>query len=177
MRQVLLRGGWESGLSWHTWSPGCGVHPLGGVLLRGYIARGVLRGLVWPGAWWRARGGWCEVLVLKTGVESNTGYFVVRCLMFRGQSQVVHHQPAGLVLEHPVHPGDGLKQSMALHGLVHVHGVKAGSVEAGEPHVLDQHDLERVVRVPEPVGQGLPSMPGVIRSMTPGLDVAARLTA
>ena len=35
MRQVLLRGSWESVLSWHTWSPGCGVHPLGGVLRRG----------------------------------------------------------------------------------------------------------------------------------------------
>ena len=59
MRQVLLRGSWESVLSWHTWSPGSSV--------------------AWSGlgAWWRARGGWCEVLVLKTGVESNTGYFVV----------------------------------------------------------------------------------------------------
>ena len=35
VRQVLLRGSWESVLSWHTWSPGCGVHPLGGVLRRG----------------------------------------------------------------------------------------------------------------------------------------------
>ena len=35
VRQVLLRGSWESVLSWHTWSPGCGVHPLGGILRRG----------------------------------------------------------------------------------------------------------------------------------------------
>ena len=64
VRQVLLRGSWESVLSWHTWFPGCGVHPLGGCL-----CAGVLRGLAWPGlgAWWRARGGWCEVLVLRTG--------------------------------------------------------------------------------------------------------------
>ena len=69
VRQVLLRGSWESVLSWHTWSPGCGVHPLGGILRRGPP---------WPGlalapggepvgagarSWSSGRGGWRTYLM------------------------------------------------------------------------------------------------------------------
>ena len=72
-----------------------------------------------------------------------------------GEPEVVHHQPAGLVAENPVDPGDGLHQTVAPHGLVHVHGVQTGCIEAGEPHVAHQHHLQRVVGVAEPVGQRL----------------------
>jgi hypothetical protein len=49
------------------------------------------------------------------------------------QAEVVHHQPAGLVLEHAVHARDRLHQPMPAHRLVDVHRVQAGRVEAGEP--------------------------------------------
>ena len=75
-----------------------------------------------------------------------------------GQPQVVHHQPAGLILEHPVDPGDGLHQPVAPHRLVQVHGVQAGRVEAGQPHVPHQaRSRKGIVGVAEPVGQRLPS--------------------
>ena len=77
-------------------------------------------------------------------------------LQLGGQAQVVHHQPAGLVAEHPVDPGDGLHQPVAPHRLVGVHGVQAGGVEPGEPHVAHQHHPQRVGAVAEPAGQPLP---------------------
>ena len=40
-----------------------------------------------------------------------------------------------------------LHQTVATHGLVHVHGVKAGCIEAGKPHVADDHDLEWIDRI------------------------------
>ncbi len=78
-----------------------------------------------------------------------------RLLQLVGEAQVVHHQPAGLVPEHAVHAGDGLHQPVAAHRLVDVHRVQARRVEAGEPHVAHDHDLERVVRVAEALGQRL----------------------
>ncbi|MNG26538.1 hypothetical protein D3C84_1115400 [compost metagenome] len=38
---------------------------------------------------------------------------------------------------------------MALHGFVHVQGVDAGRIEAGQPHVTDDHQLERIERILE----------------------------
>ena len=64
--------------------------------------------------------------------------FLERRLQFVGNADVIHHQAALLVLEHAVHPGDGLHQVVALHGLVHIQGMHAGRVEAGQPHVA--HD-------------------------------------
>ena len=86
VRQVLLRGSWESVLSWHTWSPGCGVHPLGGVLRRGPP---------WPGlalapggepvgagarSWSSGRGWratpvtlWFRCLMFRPGDEARSG--------------------------------------------------------------------------------------------------------
>ena len=68
-----------------------------------------------------------------------------------------HHQAARLIPEDPVHARDGLHQSVAPHGLVQVHRVQARRVEAGEPHVADNHDPERVVRQLEPLGQLVPA--------------------
>ena len=70
-----------------------------------------------------------------------------------GEAEVIHHQAAGLVAEHPVDAGDGLHQAVALHRLVGIHGVQAGRIEAGEPHVAHDHDLEGVGGVLEAVGQ------------------------
>src|SRR5690554_1249707 len=66
-----------------------------------------------------------------------------------GDADVIHHQPAGFVLEHAVYPGNGLHQVVALHGLVHIHGVTAGRIEAGQPHIPNDHQPERVVDVLE----------------------------
>ena len=77
-------------------------------------------------------------------------------LQVLGQPQVVDDQAAGLVLEHAVHAGDGLHQPVAAHRLVDVHGVQAGRVEAGQPHVPHQHNPQRVAGVAEPLRQRLP---------------------
>ena len=79
--------------------------------------------------------------------------FLHRGLELVANADVVHHQPALFVLEHPVDPGDGLHQVVALHGFVHVHGVDAGGVKAGEPHVAHDHQLQRVGRVLEALFQ------------------------
>src|SRR5690606_15025275 len=63
--------------------------------------------------------------------------------------KVVHHKAARLVLEHPVHTGDGLHESMPAHGLVHVHGVQTRCIEPSEPHVPDYDQPEGVVRFTE----------------------------
>ncbi len=70
-----------------------------------------------------------------------------RLLQLVGEAEVVDDQPARLVLEDAVHAGDGLHQAVAAHRLVDVHRVQARRVEAGQPHVAHDHDLERVVRV------------------------------
>jgi hypothetical protein len=76
-----------------------------------------------------------------------------RLLELLGEPEVVHDQPARLVLEHPVHPGDRLHQPVPAHRLVEVHGVEAWRVEPGQPHVAHDDDLERVGRVAEALGQ------------------------
>ena len=50
---------------------------------------------------------------------------------------------------------DGLHESVAAHRLVHVHGVQAGGVEAGEPHIAHHHHPQRIVGVAEALGQHL----------------------
>ncbi len=70
-----------------------------------------------------------------------------RSRRFGGDADVVDDQPAGLVAEGAVDPGDGLHQPGALHRLVDVHRVHRRRVEAGEPHVADDDDLQRIVRV------------------------------
>jgi hypothetical protein len=42
---------------------------------------------------------------------------------------------------------------MTLHQLVGIHGVQAGRVKAGQPHVADDHDAEWVLGVLETVRQ------------------------
>jgi hypothetical protein len=80
-----------------------------------------------------------------------------RLLQFVGEPQVVHHQPARLVAEDAVHPGDSLHQPVGAHGLVQIHGVEARTVKAREPHVADDDDLEGVLRVAKSVCQKLPA--------------------
>ena len=76
-------------------------------------------------------------------------------LQLVGEPEVIDDQPAGLVLEDAVHAGDGLHQAVASHRLVHVHRVQARGVEAGQPHIADDDELEWVLGVLEAVGQAL----------------------
>ena len=69
------------------------------------------------------------------------------------QAEIVDDEAARLVPEHAVDAGDGLHQAVPAHRLVHVHGVQARRVEAGEPHVAHQHDPKRILRIPEPLRQ------------------------
>ena len=80
-----------------------------------------------------------------------------RLLQLVCEAEVVHDESAGFVVEDPVHTRDGLHQPMAAHGLVHIHRVQARGVEAGQPHVPDDHDLERVLLVLEALRQPLPT--------------------
>ena len=62
------------------------------------------------------KGGAPGAAALRVGRE--------RGLQLMGQPQVVHHGPAGLVLEHAVDSCDGLHQPVAAHRLVDVHRVQ-----------------------------------------------------
>ncbi len=72
-----------------------------------------------------------------------------------GKTKIIHHKTAWLVLEHPVYPRDGLHQSMAPHRLVYVHRMEARRVKTRQPHVADDHHLERLLRVLEALCQFL----------------------
>ena len=52
--------------------------------------------------------------------------------------------------------GAQTRPPMATHGLVHVHRVQGRAVEAGQPHVADDHKPERVRRVLERLGSTSP---------------------
>ena len=80
-----------------------------------------------------------------------------RLLQLVGEAEIIHDQPARLVLEHAVHAGDGLHEAVAAHGFVQIHRVQARRVKAGQPHVADDDDLERVFAVLEPFRQRLPA--------------------
>ena len=83
------------------------------------------------------------------------GVGLQRRLQLVGNADVVHHQTAFLVAEHTVDTGNGLHQVVALHGLVHVHRVAAGRIEAGQPHVPHDHQLQRIGRILEAFFQTL----------------------
>ena len=78
------------------------------------------------------------------------GIVLHRLLERACDADVIHDQTALLALAHAVDAGDGLHEVMALHRLEHVHGGQAGHVEAGEPHVHDDGDLEGIGIVLEP---------------------------
>ena len=45
---------------------------------------------------------------------------------------------------------------MALHRLVDIHRVQARRIETGEPHVAHDHELERVIRLLDTLGEQFP---------------------
>ena len=84
-----------------------------------------------------------DVVHVALGVGLQPGAQIV------ADADVVHHQPARLVLEDPVDPRDGLEQAVIAHRLVDVERVEHRRVEAGQPHVFDDDDAQRVVGVLE----------------------------
>ena len=70
-----------------------------------------------------------------------------RVLQVLGNADIVDDEAGRLVAEHPVDTGDGLHQPVALHRLVDIHRVHARRVEAGQPHVSHDDELERIVGV------------------------------
>ena len=77
-----------------------------------------------------------------------------RLFEFIGQADVIDDQPTRLVAEDSVHASDGLHQAVAAHRLVEVHGMQARSIKAGQPHIADEDDSERVFRVFESLRVG-----------------------
>ncbi len=90
-----------------------------------------------------------------------TGGVVAECGLQRlSDTDIVDDQPARLVPEGAVDPRDRLHKPRAAHRLVHVHRVHRGRVEPSQPHVSDDHQFQRVVRVLRPgfqFGQRLPA--------------------
>ena len=88
------------------------------------------------------------------------GILAERALQVLGDADVIHHQAGGFVAEHAIDTRDGLHQAVALHRLVHIHGVHAGRVEAGQPHVAHDDQFQRVLGVLGPLGDALASRLG-----------------
>jgi hypothetical protein len=62
-----------------------------------------------------------------------------------------------LSLEHAVDASDGLHQAVALHRLVHVHRVQARRIEAGQPHIAHDDELQRIFRITSALGEQIAS--------------------
>ena len=90
-------------------------------------------------------------------LRSSREYWPKRRFQVLGDSDVVDDEAGRLVAEHPVDAGDRLHEPMPPHGLVDVHRVHARGVEAGQPHVADDHQLERVLGVLGPLREQLPA--------------------
>ena len=76
-------------------------------------------------------------------------------LQFGRDADVVDDDSAGFVFEDSVHAGDGLHQVVIGHRFIDVHRVAAGSVEARQPHVADDHDFQFVAGVLESLFESL----------------------
>ena len=121
------------------------VHPLGPVESVHQVAGDAVFLLHHRDGLGRVKGRVALAAALRVGHE--------RLLELIGEAEVVHHETARLVPEDAVHASDRLHQAMALHRLVRIHRVQTGRVEAREPHVAHDHNLEGILRVFEAVRQ------------------------
>ena len=82
-------------------------------------------------------GVWC---VVGSALLPVIGRVILqRLFQVWADPDVIDHQIVELVLKHAIHSGDGLHQTVAAHGLVDIHGVYAGRVETGQPHIAHDH--------------------------------------
>lgn len=75
-----------------------------------------------------------------------------------GQPEIVDDEPTFLASEDTIDPGDGLHQPVPAHRLVNIHGVHRGDVEASQPHVPDDDQPQRIVRVLVPPGDRIAAL-------------------
>ena len=84
---------------------------------------------------------------LRCGV-GRQGFLELGC-----DADVIDHQTAWFVLEHPVDAGNRLGQVRPLHRFIHIHCRQTGSIKSCQPHIPNDDDLERVGRILEPLLQ------------------------
>src|SRR5690349_13443716 len=70
-----------------------------------------------------------------------------------GEPEIVDDEPTRLIAEDAIDARDRLHEPVPPHGLINVHRVHAWGVEAREPHIAHDDDLERVVRIFEALGE------------------------
>ncbi|MNV22853.1 hypothetical protein D3C71_1138460 [compost metagenome] len=80
-----------------------------------------------------------------------------------GNTDVVDNQAGRLITKHAIDPCDGLHQTVTLHRFVYIHGMHGWCVEASQPHVAHDHQLQRIVRVFRSPGQQI--APGFVANM------------
>ncbi|MNZ87899.1 hypothetical protein D3C78_1067750 [compost metagenome] len=74
-----------------------------------------------------------------------------------------------LVLEDAVHPSDGLHQVVPFHGLIDVESVYARCIEARQPHIPHDHQLERIFGILEAFLQAFLHLAGIDMRAQQGL--------
>ena len=67
-----------------------------------------------------------------------------RLLQVGRDAEVIDDQAARLVLVDAIDPRNRLHQPVTVHRLIDVHGVQRRRIEAGQPHIADDHQLERI---------------------------------
>ena len=102
-----------------------------------------------------------------------------RLLQPGGHAPVVHDQPVGLLCAAggapgAVHAGDGLEQPVLPERRVEVHDLLHRRIEAGEQHVADHQDGQRIVAVPEASDEPVLLLPAQAPARQAFLVVVAR---
>src|SRR5664280_171863 len=76
----------------------------------------------------------------------------------RSQADIIYNQATRFIFEDAVDPGNGLHQPVALHGFDDIHGMKTRCIESGQPHIPDNGDLERIIRIFETLRYLFPTL-------------------
>ena len=88
-------------------------------------------------------------ITLATGIGVKGQGFLKIC----GNAEVIYDQATRLVFVDAVNSRDGLHEVVAFHRLVDVERMHAGCIEARQPHVANDNQLQRIVVVLHPLGQ------------------------
>ena len=75
-----------------------------------------------------------------------------------GDPDVIHHQPTYLVAKDAVDAGNGLHQRVPVHRFIHVHGVQAGCIEAGQEHIAYDDQPQGVFGIFQAVADGFAAL-------------------
>ena len=92
--------------------------------------------------------------LINTGLLTICGRILAqRIFKTLGDTNVVHHQPGRFVPKYSVDAGYGLHKPVPTHRLVDVHRVHARGIKSRQPHIPHDHQLERIIRIPCPLGE------------------------